>query len=480
MDRQVGNRSFFTTLIVLISVSCSAVAATVGFKPSVTYPVGTAPRAVAVGDFNDDHWQDLAVVNSGNVSDDGSVTILLGKGDGTFEDARNFVAGKNPFSIAVGDFNGDGHLDLVVANHGSSTVSMLLGNGDGTFQTHVDYATGTGADSVAVGDLDGNRSLDLVVTAHPANIVSVLLGNGDGTLQPRVDYNIGAGNPLGDRNAVVIADLNGDGKPDLLASHAAGLTVLLGNGDGTFQSPVGKFVAYDTSPAFVADLNQDGKADVLAGFHRIGPPGDFGVISLSGNGDGSFQPPVDVATGLAIAVADFNGDLKLDSVAIESGALSLSLGSGNGTFQTPLNSSEGSNPIFCSTTHLDGDKSPDLITVNSDNTVSVLLNTTGADFSISASAPTPGTVSRGQSSTSTVTLAHLNSFDKPVALSCSVQPAQSATCSLNPNSISFDLNGNASTTLTINTDSATALLGRLNRDLGSLQFLWPVAGFALV
>jgi VCBS repeat protein/FG-GAP repeat protein len=459
----------------------NAAEATVSFKSPEIYPTGRTPMAVAVGDFNGDGVPDLAVANAGNpqIGDDGNISILLGKGDGTFQSADNFVAGKNPFSIAVGDFNGDGRLDVVVANNGSGNVSVLLGNGDGTFRTHVDYAIGTGPDSVAVGDLNGDQKLDLAVTAHPANIVSVLLGNGDGTFQPHVDYDIRAGNPLGDRNAVVIADLDGDGKFDVLASHAAGLSILLGNGDGTFQNAVDKFVAYDTSPAFVADLNEDGKLDVLAGGHKIVPPGDFGVIWLPGNGDGTFQASVDIAPGLALAVADFNGDLKLDFVAVESGALSLSLGSGHGTFQTPLNVSPARNALFGSTADLDGDKAPDLITVNSDDTVSVLLNTTGADFSISASAPTPGTVSRGESSTSTVTLAHLNSFDHPVALSCSVQPAQSATCSLNRNSVTFDSNGNATATLTINTGSATASLGPL-RNSGPLQFLWPVVGFAIV
>jgi hypothetical protein len=483
MGPQIENRSFFPRLMLSILVSCSVAAATVGFKPPVSYPVGTAPHAVAVGDFNGDGVPDIAVANAGNpqIGDDGSVSVLLGNGDGTFQSAHNFVAGKNPLSIAVGDFNGDGRMDLVIANSGSGTVSILFGNGDGTFQMHVDYAIGIGPDSVAVGDFDGNQRLDLAVTAHPANIVSVLLGNGDGTLQPHADYTIGAANSFGDRNALVIADLNGDGTLDLLASHAAGLTVLLGNGDGTFQTPVGEFVAYDTSPAFVADFNQDRKPDVLAGFHRIGSPGDFRVISLSGNGDGTFQPSVDVAPGLAIAVADFNGDHKLDFVGVASGALSLSQGSGNGTFQPALNFTVGSNPLFGSTADLDGDKAPDLITVNSDNTVSVLLNTTGADFSISAFAPTPGTVSRGQSATSTVTLAHLNTFDNPVVLSCSVQPAHSApTCSFNPNSITFDSNGHAIATLTIDTGSATALLGRVSSNSNPLQFLWPVAGFALV
>ena len=128
------------------------------------------------------------------------------------------------------------------------------------------------------------------------------------------------------------------------------------------------------------------------------------------------------------------------------------------------------------------DNAPDLVVTNSPgNNISVLLNTTGADFSISASAPMPGTVSRGQSSTSTLSLAHLNSFDNPVALACSVQPAQSApTCSFTPSSVIFDANGNATATLTINTGAATASLVPLGHDSVSSLFLWPVAVLGMV
>jgi FG-GAP-like repeat/FG-GAP repeat len=471
------------TFFLVFALRYPAGASTVTFQPAVTYPVGTAPRAVAVGDFNGDGLMDLVVANSGDPAngDDGNVSILLGNGDGTFQPAQSVVAGKNPFSVAVDDFNGDGRLDVVVANNGNSAVSVLLGNGNGTFQTHVDFATGFGPVSVSVGDFNGDQISDLAVAAHPANVVSVLFGNGDGTFQGHVDYATGAANPLGDPNAVVIADLNIDGKVDIIASHAGGFSILLGNGDGTFQTAIQKFVAFDTLPAFIADFNQDGKPDALTGFHRTGPPGDFGVILQLGNGDGTFQPSVDVRPGFAIAVADFNGDLKLDVVGVESGTLNLLLGNGNGTFQTPLNFSTSTGPSFGTTADINGDKVPDLVTVNNDNTISVLLNTTGADFSISAAAPTPGTVSRGHSSTSTLSLAHLNSFDNPVALTCSAQPAQSApTCSFTPSSVTFDANGDATATLTINTGAATASLVPLGHNSVSSLFLWPVAVLGMV
>src|SRR6266436_4641989 len=133
-------------------ISNPAHGATVGFNKAVTYPVGTPPLAVAAGDFNGDGKVDLAVANAGNAGagDDGSVSILLGNGDGTFQPASNIPGGKNPLFIAVGDFNGDNRLDLIVANNGSSSVSLLLGNGDGTFQSHLDYAAGSGPIAVAI------------------------------------------------------------------------------------------------------------------------------------------------------------------------------------------------------------------------------------------------------------------------------------------------------------------------------------------
>jgi hypothetical protein len=439
----------------------------------------------------------LAVANSGNypgAGDDGSVSILLGNGDGTFQPALSFTAGKNPFSIAVGDFNADGHLDLVVANinginPAGGSLSVLLGNGDGTFQTHVDYASGTGPDSVAVGDFNGDHVLDLAVldlavaasdVVSRERVVSVLLGNGDGTFKPHVDYGAAA-------LAVVVADFNQDGKVDLAVAgfSGGGGSILEGNGDGTFQHPVayGPVLSWGRSVA-AGDFDGDGHVDLLVTSGLLG----VGVVSvLLGNGDGTFSQPswLDSAgkhTGSPF-VADFDGDGKLDIAVIGDGGLSVLKGNGDGTFQPPARFTI--NAGLAAAADLDGDKAPDLVAVNrSDSTVSVLLNSTGADFSISASTPMPGTVSRGQNSTSTVTLAHLNTFANPVALSCSVQPAQSApSCTLNPGSVSFDANGNATATLTLSTGPAMASLVPAFVRYGGhpLGLLWlPLAGFALM
>ena len=160
-------------LLLLVSLSNPAGATTVRFRPGVTYRVGTAPRAVVAADFNGDGKQDLAVVNAGNAGagDDGSVSILLGNGDGTFQSASNIPAGKNPVSIAVGDFNGDGRPDLAVGDAGDGgSISILLGNGDGTFERAESVGLEGAAFSLAVGDFDGDLRTDLVgVFAHHAD-----------------------------------------------------------------------------------------------------------------------------------------------------------------------------------------------------------------------------------------------------------------------------------------------------------------------
>jgi len=477
------------------SLSYTAGAVTVKFQQAVTYQVGTTPLAIASGDFNGDGKVDLVVANVGTpgAGDDGSVSILLGNGDGTFQPANNIAAGKNPISIAVGDFNGDSRLDFAGADSGNSTVSVLLGKGDGTFQAPVSYATGVGPTFIAEGDFNEDRRIDLVVANNGGSTVSLLLGNGDGTFQSHVDYATG-----GFPSSIAIADLNGDSHLDIVVTGAGG--VLLGNGDGTFQRVVNYGSFFDVA---IGDFSGDTRPDLLVTFQG-GFNVDVGL--LAGNGDGTFSTFSSISTvntGVCHnrypLAADFNGDGKLDlaimgGFSTQSGVCAghhldvvLLITNGDGTFQAPVTFSAtdaANNILGAASFDLNADNSPDIVTVNSDNTLTVLLNATGADFSISASPPTPGTISRGQSSTSTVTLNRLNAFDNPVALTCSVQPTQSApTCSLNPSSVTFDANGNATATLAINTGMATALLVPNSplRDSRPLGFLWlPVAGFALM
>ena len=161
--------------LTLVGVSHPVYGATVGFQPAVTWPVGTAPLAAAAADFNCDGKTDLAIANNGDAGagDDGSVSVLLGNGDGTFRPAHTFAVGKNPFATGAADFYGDGKADLALIN--LSGLGILLSNGDGTFGLVTYFPTAPGPASLAVSDLDGDNSLDLVVAASS---LSVLLGPG--------------------------------------------------------------------------------------------------------------------------------------------------------------------------------------------------------------------------------------------------------------------------------------------------------------
>jgi hypothetical protein len=234
---------------------------------------------VAVGDFNGDGHLDVVVTGSDN-NGNGRVSILLGNGDGTFQAAQNFPVGIYPGSVAVGDFNGDGRLDVVVTgsdNNGNGRVSILLGNGDGTFQAAQNFpAAGTYPGSVVAGDFNGDGRLDLAVAANQGSslqgTVSILLGNGDGTFQAAQNFPVGSY-----PSSVVVGDVNGDGVPDLVVTSDTLLTevvaasgtvrVLLGKGDGTFRAFPASHVSYVAgdfvSSVAVGDFNGDGWLDAV-------------------------------------------------------------------------------------------------------------------------------------------------------------------------------------------------------------------------
>jgi VCBS repeat protein len=269
-----------------------------------TYPACRA-HGLASGDFNGDGILDLAVADAGC----GQVSILLGNGDGTFTEGRSFSTGGGatfaPYSVAVGDFNADGKLDLATANEAINKASVLLGNGDGTFQSHVDYDTGVDSRQVATGDFNGDGRLDLAVSSSEG--VSILLGNGDGTFQSQTLYPF----ETTDNPYLVIADLNGDGKPDLAVANTAGsVSILLGNGDGSFQSSVPYATGGFSATVIAADFNGDGILDLATGNYY-----DANIAILLGNGDGTFGAHVNYPAAFGargLVAADFNGDGRLD------------------------------------------------------------------------------------------------------------------------------------------------------------------------
>ena len=236
------------------------------FRTAVNYP-GGGPF-VAIADFNGDGNADLAIAIAG-----GNVSVLLGKGDGTFHSALLYAVPGNPQCIAIGDFNGDGNADVAVGSAGvfssaAGSVSVLLGNGDGTLKASVDYRAGNGPKALAVGDFNGDGRPDLAVANGGTNVdtftnlpgsVIVLLGKGDGTFRAPVNVGSGVGGA-----SVTVGDFNGDGRADLaVTTGGIGLlSVFLGKGDGTFQSAVNYSVGTAPWSAAVGDFNGDGRSDL--------------------------------------------------------------------------------------------------------------------------------------------------------------------------------------------------------------------------
>ncbi len=285
------------------------------------------------GDFNGDGKPDVAVVqNAQTTAGISQIDVLLGNGDGTFTLGQMIIFPEVQ-AIAVADLYGDGIPDLVVtADAGTTqtsngTVTVLLGNGDGTFEAKSTASSGAGPESLAVGDFNGDGKPDVAVANLIADTVTVLLGNGDGTLTPLAAAPTTGEGP----ETITVADFNGDGVLDLAVANTGinyqngsqvpgSVTILLGNGDGTFvPAPVSPATGNDPFTVAIGDFNGDGNADLVTA-NRV----NLGTVSvLLGNGDGTFAPALNLSAGNApnfAGVGDFNGDGLSDIAVADSDA----------------------------------------------------------------------------------------------------------------------------------------------------------------
>jgi FG-GAP-like repeat/Protein of unknown function (DUF1573)/FG-GAP repeat len=374
----------------------------------VDYPVGTGPYSVAVGDFDRDGKLDLVVANYPFVF---TVSVLLGKGDGTFKPQVTYAVGRQPDSVAVGDLNGDGKLDLAVSNFADGTVSVLLGNGDGTFQSHVDYPTGSVPSSVIIGDFNGDGKLDLATSNYapggfnvPPGYVNILFGNGDGTFQAPAVFVAGP-NPA----TVAVGDFNDDGTPDFVTGSvpntgAVTFSVLLqvpmvslSSGLLTFPSQwVGT-----TSAAQTFTLTNIGSAPLT--ISSIAINGDFAQTNACGTS---------VAAGASCTITV--------------------------TF-TPTAAGTRSAMVT--------------ITDNAtDSPHTVALSGTGTDFSITAAqgSQTTATVVAGQTATYSLAFSGTPGFTGTVALTCTGAPSLS-TCTITPSSLSLSGTNTVNATVSVST-----------------------------
>jgi hypothetical protein len=306
------------------------------FLTPTTFAVGTSPHGEAVGDFNGDSKADLVVVNQAS----NTLSVLLGKGDGTFQPKTDYATGASPAGVAVGDFNGDGKADVAVANKGAKSVSILLGNGDGTFGAKTDIALPLTPVALTVGDFNGDGKADIAVATFNANqdSVTTLLGNGNGTFQLPVTtvtdtITFVGGNDLGlagtGVSSVQSGDFNGDGHADLVVVNnkddlqvtararfggiistavfpePGSVSVLLGNGDGTLQAPRTFAVGSGAESVAIGDFNNDGRLDFAV---NNSASGSVSIFMNSGGGNFSSSTTLVGSTTSTVAAGDFNGD----------------------------------------------------------------------------------------------------------------------------------------------------------------------------
>lgn len=328
--------------------------------------VPRTPLGIAVGDFNHDGNLDTVAASTGG----NTVSVMMGRGDGTFDPAVLYTSGADPAGVAVGDLNSDAILDLVVANSGDNTVGVLLGVGDGTFQSPTTYTVGNYPYAIALGDFNRDGKLDVAATNYSDATVSILLGAGNGVIG-----NAGTSDHTLTTHAgaleLALGDLNHDGILDLAVSSYSGddVSIFLGLGDGNFgvSGSQNSAVLVGSTPYFVvlADFNNDGDLDLATA--------NFGSDDVSvalGAGDGTFGASTQLSSGgnhpYGLSAGDLNGDGNLDLVTSNgaSSTMSVFMGAGNGSFVVAMSYTTGSAPYCLALGDFDNNQKLDVITGN--------------------------------------------------------------------------------------------------------------------
>jgi hypothetical protein len=410
-------------------------------SPTHYYAVGNQPAALAVADLNHDGKPDIVVINN----TDNTISVLMGNGDGTFAaptaseaaaggatPAPTYPTGASPTSLVIADMNGDGIPDVVVSNFSDNTLSIFIGRGDGTFKTTVTVPVGTGPIFVAAADMNGDGKLDLLVNNNLDDTLGVLLNKGGSNFGAMTTTSLGPRLLRPYSQMLVVGDFTHDGRQGVITTTTSvsgnSVIYLAGKGDGGFEPARFFNTGLQTIYLATADVNGDGLVDLIAGsaanatvrvlfgnsngglsasqdypangiaggsqvqrlvaadFSGSGKP-DIAVVNTSGgfmqllynDGTGHFHLNNSYVTGSTpsdVQTADLNGDGHLDLVETDSadGTLGVRLGNGDGTFQALQTYKVGANPQRVLLLDVNRDGNLDAVTVNAgDDSVSVLL-----------------------------------------------------------------------------------------------------------
>jgi hypothetical protein len=406
------SKAFKITVLALLVVGAAGAAGTSGsapgFKASREFDASAkGANSVALGDLNGDGKLDVVATHGAFDEDPPAlkrlrlVSVLYGRGNGRLGPSHEYEIGRpgdtqGAFSIAMGDVNGDGKLDVVTGNLASKSVSLLVNDGRGALEPPVNYSLGREPCDVALEDLNGDGKLD-IATGNP-NTVSILLNAGDGTFGAVHEYPAGR-----DTWAFAVADLSGDGRPDIATANRSrsSTTVLVNRGDGSFGEPVDYGTGPGPSTVTIGDVNGDGTDDVVTANGSSDPNGVFGewldsVSVLLGQGDGTLRPKrnyrlrdpnEDGRYFITVRIADVNADRKPDLVTANVGenwSMTVFVNGGKGTFRrhfdygmsdsTSQDVGQGSEAIALG--DLNGDRRADVLEARFDE-VSVFVNAPG-------------------------------------------------------------------------------------------------------